>query len=270
MLSYRHSFHAGNHADVFKHLVLTRVLTHLTAKDKPFSYLESHAGGGVYSLEGAEAQKTGEANQGIFKILDISQKDLAGSVGELVQPYLDLCRPLVNNQSLYPGSPHIASSLSRPEDSLTLMELHPTEIDVLKAHLVGDPRIHIHHREGFEGLKALTPPDPRRGLALLDPSYEVASDYRKAAQTVIQVARRWPVGILILWYPLVQRRAAELQEMRLMLKNAGLGATLWSELKVGLPQSKTTLEDLEREQGFGMEGSGLFVVNPPWKLEEEL
>ncbi len=259
MLSYRHAFHAGNHADVLKHAVLFRIISSLLAKDKPFSYLDSHAGAGIYPLDGEWARKTGESDGGILRILD--RKDPPAAI----TPYLELCARYRREGNRYPGSPEIARCLAREGDRLVLIELHPTEIENLRANLSGDRRAHIHHRDGFSGLLALTPPDPRRGLALMDPSFETADDYARTAETLIAVHRRWPVGILALWYPIVPRRAGELALLKDRFAVSGIHGILTAELLVREPPAGP-----EADEGFGLVGSGMLVVNPPWKLETEL
>jgi 23S rRNA (adenine2030-N6)-methyltransferase len=259
MLSYRHAFHAGNHADVLKHAVLFRIVSSLLAKDKPFSYLDSHAGAGIYPLDGEWARKTGESDAGILRLLD--RPDAPGSI----KPYLELSARYRREGNRYPGSPEIARVLAREDDRLVLVELHPAEIDNLRQNLSGDRRVHIHHRDGYSGLLALTPPDPRRGLALMDPSFETTDDYARTAETLIAVHRRWPVGILALWYPLVPRRAGELALIKDRFAVSGIPGVLTAELRVRDAPAAT-----DGEEGFGLVGSGMLVVNPPWKLESEL
>ncbi len=257
MLSYRHAFHAGNHADVLKHAILFRIIRSLLAKDKPFSYLDSHAGAGIYPLDGEWAKKTGESEAGILRLLDRTDAP------ESITPYLELCARYRREGRRYPGSPEIARALARDGDRLILLELHPTEIDNLRGNLSGDPRVHIHHRDGYAGALALTPPDPRRGLALMDPSFETADDYVRTAETLLAVHRRWPVGILALWYPIVPRRAGELALLKDRFATSGIPGILTAELRVREPPA-------DADEGFGLVGSGMLVVNPPWKLEAEL
>ncbi len=271
MLSYRHAFHAGNHADVLKHLVLSRIIAALCVKDKPFSYIDSHAGAGLYGLDADQAVKTGEAAQGILSLMDRSD------IPELALPYLTLCRDLRAFGRFYPGSPEVARALSRTGDQLTLMELHPTEIEVLRSHFSGDSRIHIHHCDGFAGLTALCPPEPRRGLALVDPSYELVEDYSRAVDSLLAVNRRWSAGILVLWYPLVERRAAEVAAMKSRFASSGIAGILCAELTVGKETSDSdsiggsdSATAAQTDGGFGLEGSGMLIVRPPWLLNGEL
>lgn len=257
MLSYRHAFHAGNHADVLKHLVVTRLLEALTAKDKPFTWIDSHAGAGMYSLDSVEARTTCEADQGIRLLLNDPD------VPEAAESYIRLCRSLIAD-GRYPGSPGIVRHFLRPHDQLILCELHTTEIENLRRNLGGDSRIHIHHRDGFDALTALTPPEPRRGLAFIDPSYELAEDYQKTAEICRTLRRRWPAASVVLWFPVVGRRSKELEHLRTELYGVCAGATLLEAvLTVRQP-------DPETAGLWGMTGSGLFIIQPPWKLHEEL
>lgn len=257
MLSYRHAFHAGNHADVLKHTVLSRIVLHLVQKEKPFSYIDTHAGAGLYKLDSEWAQTTGEAEAGILPLLALPD------IPELLLPYLTLCRNLHENGHRYPGSPEIVRALSRSTDQLTLMELHPTEIQNLRANFPDDPRIHIHHRDGFSGLSALCPPEPRRGFALIDPSYETADDYTKTAEALLTAHRRWPVGILTLWYPLLARRAEAIASLKERFALSGIPGILCTELIVGR-------KDPQAEGDFGLFGSGMIIMQPHWKLKEEM
>jgi 23S rRNA (adenine2030-N6)-methyltransferase len=172
-------------------------------------------------------------------------------------------------------------SFARAHDKLTLLELHPAEIDNLRVNLAGDARVAIHHRDGYSGVLALSPPEPRRGFALMDPSYETADDYEKTAETLIALHRRWPVGILALWYPIVARREAELAGLKDRFATSGIEGILTAELLVKKPQQAENGPDepgdpgetdglRESAGGFGLLGSGMLIVSPPWKLEEEL
>lgn len=255
MLSYRHAFHAGNHADILKHAILSRIVLHFAHKEKPFSYVDTHAGAGLYGLDADWAKKTGEAERGILSIID--RQDIP----EGLAPYVQVCRKTYAQGHRYPGSPEIVRCLSREGDQLTLMELHPTEIENLRENLSGDPRVHIHHRDGFAGALALCPPEPRRGFALIDPSYETGDDYEKAAETIIGLNRRWPAGTIALWYPLVGRRAENLLSMMNRIAAAGIPDVLIGEM--------TVTPHAADDDGFGLYGSGMLIVRPPWKLKEE-
>lgn len=253
MLSYRHAFHAGNHADILKHSVLARVLAYLSLKDKPFTCIDTHAGAGVYNLDGEWAQKTGEAKAGIERLIALD------GIPGFFEPYVTLCKGMIKNGRRYPGSPEIERQFCREGDSIVLMELHTTEIEILRANLGGAPNVHIHHRDGFSGLSAICPPNPRRGLTIIDPSYETADDYAKAAEAVVSTNRKWPVGILMLWYPILGRREGELATLKDRVSCADIPGTLCMEVIIGKSD----------DEGFGLSGSGLIIVRPPWRLEEE-
>lgn len=248
MLSYQHAYHAGNAADLHKHVALGVLLDLLTRKPRPVSYLESHAGRGIYDLTSPEAQKTGEAAQGIARL------DPGGPFGRA----LAAVRARYG-ASAYPGSPLIAEALLRPGDRLSLCELHPAEHGALKAtlgHVPVGPAIAIHKRDGHEGLRALCPPDPRRGLVLIDPSYEVKTEYDQTAATALEVLRLWPQGIVMVWYPILS--AGRHKAMAERITAALPGACLRHEVRfVPAPER-------------GMTGSGLLVLSPPFGAERAL
>jgi len=251
MLSYQHSYHAGNLADVHKHAVLAWVLAYLTAKDKPLSYIETHAGRGLYDLDAAEALKTGEAAQGIA---------LAGARGWFApeHPYADALAVVraLHGPAAYPGSPLIAAVLLRPDDTMHLAELHPQEFAALTVTLA-ESGAHCRKQDGFAMALALTPPTPRRGLILIDPSYEVKSDYQTLPGFVQGVNRKWNVGVIVLWYPILASGAH--RPMLAALEAMDLPEALRHE--VGFPAVR---------DGHGLLGSGLFIVNPPYGLADEL
>ena len=247
MLSYQHAYHAGNLADVHKHALLAWMLNYLIQKDKPLSYLETHAGRGLYRLGGAEAEKTGEAAQGILAHADWFADD---------HPYaraLYDCRAL-NGADSYPGSPMIAALTLRETDTIHLGELHPQEHAALAAALT-PWGANVYKRDGFDLALALTPPTPRRGLLLCDPSYEVKEDYDRIPKFFSQLARKWNVGILALWYPILAGHPHRLMVNTLRAQHPD---ALHHE--VTFPPARP---------GHRMEGSGMFVVNPPYGLDTE-
>ncbi len=254
MLSYQHGFHAGNHADVLKHIILSLILSRLTEKDRPLTYMDSHAGAGYYDLTGERAVKTGEASSGILRLLGCEDAP------QSIAPYLAICERLYADGRRYPGSPGVASALTRPGDNLVLMELHPAEHERLKAAMAFDSRAHVHFRDGFSGLAALSPPIPRRGLALIDPSYETDGDYASVEEAVQTLARRWPEGIVAVWYPLVSRRAAVTEKLKASVAASGKGGVFCAEL---CPAGADAGE-------WGLFGSGMLITNPPWKLDEDI
>lgn len=257
MLSYQHAYHAGNFADIHKHLVLTRLLEALHRKDKPFCYLETHAGRGYYDLRAAEALKTGEAAEGIGRIWGTEVPDLArpllARIGQLNgAAEAGKGGPL----TCYPGSPLIARGWIRALDRMQLMELHPQEFQELKALFRNDAQASLHQRDGFEGVLALSPPAEKRGLVLVDPSYELKTDYQRIPQWLAKLARRWSTGIFAIWYPLLP--AARHRQLLAGLEGSGLRRILVSELSVRGGQDE------------GMYGSGMAIVHAPWQLDLEL
>jgi 23S rRNA (adenine2030-N6)-methyltransferase len=255
VFSYRHGFHAGNHADVLKHVVLVQMLGYLTAKETPLWFVDTHAGGGVYSLESAFAQKKGEFRDGIGRLWD--RRDLPAAVSR----YVHEIRRMNPDGELrhYPGSPQIALQMLRPQDRLQLYELHTTESNLLRKHFAAaGRRVSVQAADGFAGLKAVLPPASRRALVLIDPSYEDKGDYRKVVATVRDALKRFATGVYAVWYPQVQRQEA--QDLPGQLKQLAEGDWLHVSLTVKAPA----------EDGLGLHGSGLFVFNQPWTLEAAL
>jgi len=253
MLSYRHAFHAGNFADVLKHSVLTLVLEYMTRKDKGFTYVDSHSGAGMYKLKDDYAQKTGEYKAGIAKL--INNNDLP----ETLLPYIEIINAINNEQelSLYPGSPGIAKQFTRRQDSAHLFELHPTDIQHLTEYCQRWNKSHVKQTDGYQGLLGLVPPPSRRGVVLIDPPYELKEDYHKAVSTIIQAYKKFATGTYILWYPVVKRQLIE--QMKLSFSQSSIR----NLLQVEFCQKADSDE-------YGMTGTGLFIVNPPWQLASQL
>ncbi len=247
MLSYQHGYHAGNLADVQKHALLAWALDYLTAKDKPLTYIETHAGRGVYDLAAPEAVKTGEAAMGIGRI------EAAFPPGHPYLQRLAETRAAYGSHA-YPGSPLIAALALRESDKIHLAELHPQEIAHLR-EAAAPWGAHVHQRDGFDLALALTPPNPRRGLMLIDPSYEVKADYDAIPKHLANIHRKWNVGVLMLWYPILfgSPHAAMLRSLAGVFPGA-------LRCEVGFPPVR---------DGHRMEGSGVFVVNPPYGLDQE-
>lgn len=245
MLSYQHAYHAGNMADVHKHALLAWMLDYMTQKPKPLSYLETHAGRALYDLNGAEALKTGEAAQGIAVARGWFKPD---------HPYARALAATrkAHGPDTYPGSPQIAMDLLRFEDNLTLAELHPAEVVALRGAL---PGVTVVQQDGFEMALSRCPPDPRRGLLLCDPSWEVKSDYEDVPEFFRKLHRRWPVGVLALWYPVLTGRV-----------HVPMIRALHRQFPEGISH---TVNFPPAREGHGMIGSGLFVVNPPYGFVEE-
>lgn len=258
MLAYRHAFHAGNHADVLKHLVLTQVLRHMAHKDKPYTLIDTHAGAGGYSLASPEAQKKGEFEHGILRLWDRS--DLPPAVADYVQRVRDFNPE--GGLGRYPGSPEIARQLLRPQDALRLFELHPADVRILAHHHAARPHTEVHHEDGFEGLKAQLPPPSRRAVLLIDPSYELKTDYAKVVAAVRDALRRFAECVIVVWYPQVNRLDAAQLPKRLQSSAQG------PKLK-GWLHARLTVQPLDA-QGFGLAGSGVFVINGPWTLHAAL
>ena len=247
MLSYQHLYHAGNLADVHKHSLLAWMLNYLIQKEKPLTYIETHAGRGRYDLAAPEALKTGEAAQGIQTV----ERWFPAT-----HPYRKALISLrkTHGDTAYPGSPLLAQTLLRPIDTLHLAELHPAENAALRDAIQGR-NIHIHQQDGFALAQALCPPEPRRGLLLIDPSYEVKADYETLPKTLAQLRKKWNVGVLTLWYPILISGAHLPMLDRLTRDHPGA-----LRHEVGFPPVR---------DGHRMTGSGLFVINPPYGLENE-
>jgi 23S rRNA (adenine2030-N6)-methyltransferase len=254
MLSYLHGFHAGGFPDVHKHTALCFVLAHLLAKEAPFRVIDTHAGRGRYDLTAAEAGKTGEWREGIGRI---PLRDEPGDriESKALRRYRDTVAAFnpSGDLTVYPGSPAIAARLLRAGDRLALMELHPAEHKALAALFRRDGRVHIHRRDGFEGLPALVPPPERRGLVLIDPSYEVKTDYAALPACLGRALRRWPQGIYMIWYPM-------LPDARHRPMVEAIEALGRETLVAGL------LTGAVRERG--LTGTGVVVINPPFRFAE--
>ena len=250
MLAYRHAFHAGNHADVLKHTMLMLVLAHMNAKAKPYRFVDTHGGAGGYSLEGRYAQKKGEFEQGIARLW--TRTDLPPPLVD----YIALVRQFNPDGVLaqYPGSPAIAQMLLRPKDQLRAFELHPTEQKILHSTLAGNRDATAYDGDGFEGLKSQLPPSSRRAAVLIDPSYEGTGDYRRVVSTLREALARFAEGVYLVWYPQVRKlEAAELPR-----RLEALTQKPWLHARLTVQQPDV--------QGFGLAGSGMFVVNPPHTL----
>jgi len=253
MLSYRHSYHAGNYADVLKHTVVIHILNYMKQKEKAFLYLDTHAGAGGYSLQSEQANKTQEYQQGIAKLWQ--RTDLPPAV----QDYIEQMQQVNPTGELlnYLGSPKIAQQQLRPQDQLKLYELHNTEIGLLKEAMQGDKRVEILHEDGFTQCLKKMPPQQRRGVVLIDPSYEIKTEYEQVLQTLQQLYQRFATGTYVLWYPVVDREHIDALEIAIKaspIKNVQL---------FELGQYSDSAE-------YGMSASGLIVVNPPWTLKKEM
>ncbi len=281
MFSYRHAFHAGNHADVLKHLVLIAILKHLTQKDTALSVIDTHAGAGLYRLDGDYAGTSGEAEDGVIKLFSAlapagkaqaAIKDIAPAL----QDYLDLVAGFnpAGQLRIYPGSPFVAHRLLRAEarDKLKLFELHPTDSKALAgniAQLDAGRQISVARKDGFEGLKALLPPPSRRALVLIDPSYEIKSDYTKVSACLRDSLQRFATGTYAVWYPVIPRpEAHELPRKLKTLANQAGKPWLHATLAIGQKEDKPQPGEPPRRPG--LTASGMFVLNPPHTLKAAL
>ncbi|EKF9756027.1 23S rRNA (adenine(2030)-N(6))-methyltransferase RlmJ [Vibrio cholerae] len=253
MLSYRHSFHAGNHADVLKHIVQSLILNSLQQKEKPFVYHDTHSGVGRYDLTHDWSEKTGEYKQGIARVW---QQD---NIPAELDSYLDAIRQLNQGETLryYPGSPRVARAHLREQDRMVLTELHPSDYPLLEQEFHRDRQVSIYKEDGFARLKASLPPQERRGLVLIDPPYELAKEYRDVVRAIAQSYKRWATGIYAIWYPVVNR--CDIDDMLQGLQGLEIRKILQIELGVA-PDTN------ER----GMTASGMIVINPPWTLESQM
>ncbi len=254
MLAYRHAFHAGNHADVLKHTVLTLVLRYMNSKDKPYRLIDTHAGAGGYSLEGRYAQKKGEFEQGIARLW--SRDDLP----EAVADYVQLVRSFNPEGALeqYPGSPAFAQMLLRAKDQLRLYELHPTEHKILASYLGTVKGAEVKHADGFEGLKSQLPPSTRRAVVLMDPSYEGHGDYPRVIAALREAILRFADGVYMVWYPQVSK----LEAAQLPKRLEALAPKGWLHVRLTVQEPDS--------QGFGLAGSGVFIINPPYTLHDQV
>ncbi|VFR25554.1 Protein involved in catabolism of external DNA [plant metagenome] len=259
MFSYRHAFHAGNHADVLKHAMLVHMLDHLGRKDAPYWVIDTHAGAGLYALDGEWANKKGEFLDGIARLWP--RHDLPPMLAD----YIEQVAALNPDGALrhYPGSPWLALAALRDRDRLRLFELHPSEASVLGGNLQKLDRrplrqTTLYAADGFEGMKSLLPPPTRRGMVVIDPPYEDKRDYRRVQDAVREGLKRFATGTFVVWYPLVSRR--ESQELPRQLSKLPVENWLNATLTVRKPSS----------DGLGLYGSGMYVANPPWTLQAAL
>lgn len=255
MLSYRHSFHAGNFADVIKHVTLLEMLDHLTQKETPFEYIDTHAGSGLYNLHTEDAQKLQEHDNGIAR-LSLSDFPELARYFEMIQSF-NPPNTLSNGWDIYPGSPAIAQYCLRPQDRAWLYELHPQDYQRLVNNLSSTKRVKIRCENGFDGLKALLPPSSRRGLVLVDPSYEIKSDYERVIDRIVAAHKKFNNGLYAIWYPVVDRRTIDTMEANLL--NSGISNIQRFELGIS-----------EDSAARGMSSAGMIIINPPWTLYEKM
>lgn len=274
MLSYIHAYHAGNHADILKHFVLTSVINYLNKKDKPYTFFDTHSASGVYAVDDERAQKTGEMFEGFIKLSRnyVTQNPDFNSYLNIVQSFLA--------ENKYPGSPFIELSLLRKTDYALFSDLHPTEFENLKSNVKEFIKKHpdtakssIHHRNGFEMLKCMTPPSTKRGAVLIDPSYEDTEDYFDVSDTVDAVLHKWSGAVIMVWYPLLSHRREEIEllveRLEASAQRFAMGKCADFRLKVQDENAhvETSLKDRDTSKPR-LYGSGMFVINPPYTLNE--
>jgi len=279
MFSYRHAFHAGNHADVLKHLTLVALLHYMAQKDTGLTLVDTHAGAGVYRLDQEQARTSAESDAGILRLQAAAEQARAQGqpVPDAVQAYLDSVHSFnpAGPWRVYPGSPWIAQAQLRPQDRLKLFEVHPTDARLLDrqvAELGKGKQVEVLRRDGFTGLKALLPPPSRRGLVLIDPSYELKTDYEQVMDSLEDAMKRFPTGTYAVWYPVIAR--PEAHALARKLKAAGgrwQKPWLQAELNIGLTPSEGSRTQIARGQAHsGMRASGMHVINPPYTLAAQL
>src|SRR5216683_253498 len=255
-MNYRHAFHAGNFADVFKHIIIARILTHLREKVAPFRVIDTHAGEGLYDLAGEEANRTGEWRDGIGRLADAA---LAADSAALIAPYLAALRACNQAEPLryYPGSPLLARHLLRSQDRLIACELEPHAAIALSRHLRGPATVKVMRIDGWIALQAYVPTKERRGLVIVDPPFEHPDDFTRLADGITAAHRKWPTGIYLMWYPIKGRDGPD--RLARILRQAGVEKCLRVEFAVGRPQPTG-----------GLNACGIIVVNPPWKLAADI
>lgn len=257
-MNYRHLYHAGNFADVLKHITLTGLILSLLRKDTPFCYLDTHAGTGYYDLLSVEAKKTNEQDTGICKLLHQANPP------ELVTVFLNQVEKLnqrfstENSSALryYPGSPYLVKLLMRSIDRSLLCELQPEQYELLKKSFPHDPQVAVHHLDGFLGLKAFLPPKERRGLVLIDPPYEKPDEFDRIIKMLPLALERWETGIYALWYPIKERTSTD----TFLKKIAGVISRPILNIELNTYQQNTD----------HLNGSGMLIINPPWQFKEEI
>ena len=263
MFSYRHAFHAGNHADVLKHTVLIATVQYLTQKEAALTVLDTHGGAGLYRLDGDYASKSGEAEEGVLRLAAAKEAELA----PVLQDYLQMVRRFNQGNAIrnYPGSPFITQALLRGHDRLKAFELHPTDMRSLTgnmAQLEVRRQVAILHEDGFEGVKKFLPPPSRRALLLCDPSYELKTDYGRVLDMAADGLKRFPTGTYAVWYPIIPRPEAHDLPKRLKTMATKAGKS-WLHATLTVKSNKTS------ERG-GLPASGMFLINPPFNLKDQL
>lgn len=277
MLSYIHAYHAGNHADILKHITFSLVLDHLTKKEKPFCIIDTHAASGFYHINDERILKTEESKNGIEKLITALEKTEKNYPSLSSSRYIQIAASYLKN-GLYPGSPEIARIFLRQSDHLILNELHPQTVKELKANIKNppliqnnenkSPQISVHQRDAWEFILSAVPPKIKRGCVIIDPSYEDEDDFQKTAQNVVSAYKKWRTGIFLVWYPLLPHKKAEIQFLKnTLIEAAGSFSPKeknWADFSIEV-KSEEALTGLAK-----LYGSGMFVINPPFGLEEKI
>ena len=287
MFSYRHAFHAGNHADVLKHTVLIAVLRHLRLKDTALTVFDTHAGAGLYRLDGEYAETSGEAAGGFLKLLSAIEsppapakkpsaaaKSIAEGLAPVIRDYVDLVASFNNKGShkVYPGSPFIIQRLLGDRDKLKAFEIHPTDTKTLSANIAqleAGRQVAVLREDGFEGIKKFLPPPARRALVLSDPSYEIKNDYARVVAMVADSLIRFATGTYAVWYPLIPRPEAHDVPRRLKTLATKAGKP-WLNATLTVKSSKLTSDEAGEVVRPGLPASGMFIINPPHTLKAAL
>lgn len=297
MLSYLHEFHAGNHADILKHITLIQILRHLNAKDAPYTFFDTHAGSALYSLECASAQKTREAENGVLTLRDFFESEAVENraedkIPECVKFYFEQVAPYLKI-SCYPGSPLFERNLMRRDSHLFLCELHPKEIEKLRETILGKKSLEeisvgnsiekkgnlsnqrnekkfcavsIFHADGLKKLSASSPPQIKRGAVLIDPPYEDLSEFEAVAKTVCAVHRKWSAGTIAMWYPLLEGKKMQIEKMIFQIEEAAKKQNANAEIL----RAEFLLGKNSAHGAANLLGSGMLVLNAPWKLDSQL
>jgi 23S rRNA (adenine2030-N6)-methyltransferase len=278
MFSYRHAFHAGNHADVLKHLVLVAVLRYMTDKPVALTAIDTHAGAGLYRLDSEWAQTSAEAAEGLQQLV-AGLKEWKGELSPLIQDYLDLVAEFnpKGQWARYPGSPFVINHLLREQDKIKLFELMPSDAKLLEQHvaqLEAGRRVAVLREDGFEGLKKFLPPPSRRSLVLIDPSYELKTDYARVASVIQDSLKRFPTGTYMVWYPVIGRPEAHDLPRRLRTLTQQAGKS-WLHASLTIKSGKTpnlpvSLQGDTKPPRPGLPASGIFLINPPYTLAKTL
>ncbi|GHC68685.1 23S rRNA (adenine(2030)-N(6))-methyltransferase RlmJ [Limoniibacter endophyticus] len=255
-MNYRHIYHAGNFADVLKHVVLTRIVEYMKRKDKAFRVIDTHAGTGLYDLSSEEAQKTGEWLHGIGRLVE---EELSTEQQKLLEPYLSAVEVLNPEGGIrhYPGSPRIVRHLLRNQDRLSAIELHPVDVETLRQHFAGDFQARIIELDGWLALGAHVPPKEKRGLVLIDPPFEKPNEFDRLVNGLARAHKRWAGGTYVLWYPI--KDLAAVKAFREKLRNLDIARVADVSLMIRRPGPEPKLD-----------GTGMIVVNPPFTLEVEM